>query len=409
MKPIITHFTDTDLYKLTMCCAIVNCFPRAMVRYRFVDRNNTVYPKGFGKLVEEQVAYLEDLRFTEEEEAFMKEKCYYIPTWFYTYLHGYRFRKEWVKVFQDDAGHLSIDIEGYWHDTVLLEVMLLSIVSELHHTLTGELDKIDLEEYYTLSYEKARRMLSAGLIVSEFGTRRRFSLDVEEQAVRAFIAADRDLRKELGESYKGSFPGTSNVWLAYKYDVLPIGTMAHEFISAIAGMYGPQEANHIAMDMWQKTFIGSLGIFLYDTYGFNAFSANFSEHFARVFAGLRVDSGDNLEQLEKICNKYRELGLDPSTKQVVFSNALSEEAAIALHNAVNGRVHDSYGIGTSISADGARWGILPSNIVIKLLGVKMTEKREWNKTCKMSEDFGKVTGDKDVISVFNYLLHRHCE
>ena len=394
MKPIITHFTDTDLYKLTMCCAIVNCYPRAMVRYSFVDRNNTVYPEGFGKLVEEQVAYLEDLRFTEEEEAFMREKCYYIPTWFYTYLHGFRFRKEWVKVFQDEAGHLSINIEGYWHDT------------ELHHTLTGELEKIDLEEYYNLSYEKARRMLSAGLIVSEFGTRRRFSLDVEEQAVRAFIAADRDLRKELGDAYKGSFPGTSNVWLAYKYGVLPIGTMAHEFISAIAGMYGPQEANHIAMDMWQKTFIGSLGIFLYDTYGFNAFSANFSEHFARVFAGLRVDSGDNLEQLEKICNKYRELGLDPSTKQVVFSNALSEEAAISLHKAVNGRVHDSYGIGTSISADGARWGILPSNIVIKLLGVKMTEKREWNKTCKMSEDFGKVTGDEDVISVFNYLLHR---
>ena len=296
MKPIITHFTDTDLYKLTMCCAIVNCYPRAMVRYSFVDRNNTVYPEGFGKLVEEQVAYLEDLRFTEEEEAFMREKCYYIPTWFYTYLHGFRFRKEWVKVFQDEAGHLSINIEGYWHDTVLLEVMLLSIVSELHHTLTGELEKIDLEEYYNLSYEKARRMLSAGLIVSEFGTRRRFSLDVEEQAVRAFIAADRDLRKELGDAYKGSFPGTSNVWLAYKYGVLPIGTMAHEFISAIAGMYGPQEANHIAMDMWQKTFIGSLGIFLYDTYGFNAFSANFSEHFARVVAGLRVDSGDHLEQ-----------------------------------------------------------------------------------------------------------------
>lgn len=406
MNPIITHFTDTDLYKLTMCCAIVNCYPRAMVRYRFVDRNDTVYPAGFGTLVEEQIAYLEDLRFTEEEEQFMRQRCYYIPTWFYTYLHGFRFKKDWVKVSQDAEGHLHIDIEGYWHDTVLLEVMILSIVSELHHTLTGELQKIDLQEYYNLSYAKARRMLSEGLVVSEFGTRRRFSLAVQDQAVRAFIDADRDLRKELGEDYKGGFPGTSNVWLAYKYNVVPIGTMAHEFVSAIAGMYGPQEANHIAMDMWQKTFIGSLGIFLYDTYGFDAFSANFSEHFARVFAGLRVDSGDNLEQLEKICRKYRELGLDPSTKQVVFSNALSEQTAIQLHRAVAGRVHDSYGIGTSIAADGALWGIQPSNIVIKLLGVKMTEKRLWNKTCKMSEDFGKVTGDDDIIRVFNFLLHR---
>lgn len=406
MKPIIEHFTDTDLYKLTMCCAIVNCYPRAMVRYRFVDRNDTVYPEGFGALVSEQIAYLEDLRFTKEEETFMRERCYYIPTWFYTYLHGFRFHKEWVRVEQDAEGHLHIDIEGYWHDTVLLEVMILSIVSELHHCIMGSLEKIDLKEYYDLSYAKARRMLSEGLVVSEFGTRRRFSLAVQEEAVKAFIAADNDLRNELGDKYTGSFPGTSNVWLAYKYDVLPIGTMAHEFVSAIAGMYGPQEANHIAMDMWQKTFIGSLGIFLYDTYGFNAFSANFSEHFARVFAGLRVDSGDNLEQLEKICNKYRELGLDPATKQVVFSNALSEESAIALHRAVAGRVHDSYGIGTSISADGSRWGILPSNIVIKLLGVKMTEKRLWNKTCKMSEDYGKVTGDDDILKVFNFLLHR---
>ena len=406
MKPIIEHFTDTDLYKLTMCCAIVNCYPRAMVRYRFVDRNDTVYPEGFGALVSEQIAYLEDLRFTKEEETFMRERCYYIPTWFYTYLHGFRFHKEWVRVEQDAEGHLHIDIEGYWHDTVLLEVMILSIVSELHHCIMGSLEKIDLKEYYDLSYAKARRMLSEGLVVSEFGTRRRFSLAVQEEAVKAFIAADNDLRNELGDKYTGSFPGTSNVWLAYKYDVLPIGTMAHEFVSAIAGMYGPQEANHIAMDMWQKTFIGSLGIFLYDTYGFNAFSANFSEHFARVFAGLRVDSGDNLEQLEKICNKYRELGLDPATKQVVFSNALSEESAIALHRAVAGRVHDSYGIGTSISADGSHWGILPSNIVIKLLGVKMTEKRLWNKTCKMSEDYGKVTGDDDILKVFNFLLHR---
>lgn len=406
MEPIITHFTDTDLYKLTMSCAIVNCYPRAMARYHFVDRNNTVYPEGFGELVKEQIKYLEDLHFTEEEEAYMKQKCYYIPVWFYTYLKGFRFKSEWVTVEQDSDGHLHIDFEGYWHDTVLLEVMVLAIVSELHHRVTGDLDKIDLDEYYRISYDKAYRMLKAGLAVSEFGTRRRFSLQTEEIAVRAFIDAHNDLKKELGSEYKGNFPGTSNVHLAIKYNVIPIGTMAHEFVSAIAGLYGPLEANHFAMDMWQKTFIGSLGIFLYDTYGFNAFADNFSEHFARVFAGLRVDSGDNLEQLDKICNKYRELGIDPSQKQVVFSNALNADTAIALHKAVNGRVQDSYGIGTALSADGSAWDIKPSNIVIKLLGIKMTEKREWSKTCKMSEDYGKVTGDEDIIKAFNFLLHR---
>lgn len=398
MKPIITHFTDTDLYKLTMCCAILNCFPRAMVRYQFVDRNNTVYPKGFDELLKEQIKYLEDLRFTDEEEAFMKKKCYYIPNWFYTYLKGFRYSANWVTVNQDEEGHLHISFEGYWHDTVLLEVQILAIISELYHNLNGDNAKIDYDEYYKISYEKAEKMLSNGLTVSEFGLRRRLSLQAEEVVIKAFIEAAKT-------NTQGKFPGTSNVYLAMKYGLTPIGTMAHEFVSAIAGMYGPQEANHIAMDMWQKTFIGSLGIFLYDTYTFKSFSNNFSEHFARVFSGLRVDSGDNLEQTDKIVAKYTELGIDARTKQVVYSNALNTDQAIALHHAVKDRIIDSYGIGTHLTADGSHWGIQHNNIVIKLVEVKMTEKREWNCTCKMSEDAGKVTGNEHTIRIFKDLLH----
>ena len=127
MKPIITHFTDTDLYKLTMCCAILNCFPRAVVKYQFVDRNGTKYPAGFADELKRQIKYLEDLRFTKEEEEFMSRKCYYLPTWFYTYLRGFRYDSTWVKnVEQDEEGHLSLEIEGYWHQTVLLEVQILA-------------------------------------------------------------------------------------------------------------------------------------------------------------------------------------------------------------------------------------------------------------------------------------------
>ena len=399
MKPIITHFTDDDLYKFSMCCAILNCYPRAMVRYQFVDRNNTVYPKGFADLVKEQVKYLEDLRFTDEEQAFMERKCTYIPRWFYTYLKGFRYNADWVKVSQDAEGHLSISFEGYWHETVLLEVKVLAIVSELFHILKGDIEKVDYDAYYRKSYEKAKRMIENGLLVADFGCRRRLSHDAEDAAVRGFIDANRDVKGP------GKFTGSSTVWFAMKYDLQPIGTMAHEFISAIAGMYGPQEANNIAMDMWQKTFIGSLGIFLYDTYGFDAFSDNFSEHFARVFSGLRVDSGDNLEQLEKICEKYKSFGIDPASKQVVFSNAPDTERAIALHKAVNGRVQDSYGIGTHITCDFRDLGIEPANMVIKLVASKITEKRHWNDTCKMSEDKGKYTGKPETFAMFKKLLH----
>ena len=399
MKPIITHFTDDDLYKFSMCCAIINCYPRAMVRYKFVDRNNTVYPKGFDELLREQVKYLEDLRFTDEEQAFMERKCYYMPRWFFTYLKGFRYSADWVHVSQDEEGHLSVEFEGYWHQTVLLEVKVLAIISELYHIVNGDIDKVNYNDYYELTYKKAVRMLEGGLKVADFGCRRRLSHDAEDAAVRAFIAASKDVKGP------GVFTGTSTVWFAMKYDVQPIGTMAHEFVSSIAGMYGPQEANHIAMDMWQKTFIGSLGIFLYDTYGFKAFSDNFSEHYARVFAGLRVDSGDNLEQLEKICAKYKEFAIDPTTKQVVFSNALDTDRAIALHKAVNGRVQDSYGIGTHITCDFGHLGIQPMNIVIKLVASKITERRDWNDTCKMSEDKGKYTGKPETFEMYKKLLH----
>ena len=399
MAPIITHFTDDDLYKFSMCCAILNCYPRAMVRYRFVDRNNTVYPKGFDALVREQVKYLEDLRFTDEEQAYMERRCYYIPHWFYTYLKGFRYKADWVTVEQDEEGHLHIGFEGYWHQTVLLEVKVLAIVSELYHIVSGDIDKVDYDAYYRKSYDKAVRMLEGGLKVADFGCRRRLSHEAEDAVVRAFHDASQAVKGP------GVFTGSSTVWFAMKYDVTPIGTMAHEFISSIAGMYGPQEANHIAMDMWQKTFIGSLGIFLYDTFGFEAFSHNFSEHFARVFSGLRVDSGDNLEQLEKICAKYREFGIDPASKQVVFSNALDTDRALALHKAVGGRVQDSYGIGTHLTCDFGELGIQPMNIVIKLVASKITEKREWSPTCKMSEDKGKYTGDKETFEIFKKLLH----
>ncbi len=401
MEPIITHFTDTDLYKLTMCCAILNCYPRAVVKYQFVDRNHTSYPKGFAEELRKQINYLEDLRFTNEEQEYMTQKCYFIPSWFYTYLKGVRYDASCVNIGQDEEGHLTLDFEGYWHQTVLLEVQILAIISELYHIMTGNIEKVDMNDYYTLSYNKAVRMLENGLVVTDFGTRRRMSFDAEETAIKAFMAAANDVDPATG----GKFVGTSNVYLAMKYKITPIGTMAHEWIAGIAGMFGPQEANNIAMDMWQKTYIGSLGIFLYDTFGFKAFADNFSEHFARVFGGLRVDSGDELEQVEKIIGKYTELGIDYRTKQIIFSNALDTERAIDLHNKVKDRCIDSYGIGTHITCDSKPWGFSPMNIVIKLTQIKITEKREFNDTCKMSEDLGKYTGKPETVKIFKTLLH----
>lgn len=398
MKQIITHFTDDDLYKMSMCCAVIDNFPRAQVKYEFVDRNHTVYPEGFADELNRQIAALEEVVITDEEVDFMRRKCYFIPDWFYRYLRGYRFSRHWVKAWQEEEGYLHIEFEGNWSDTILLEVKVLAIISELYYIMTGQTDKLDYEVCYKKSYAKAERLLDAGCIYSDFGTRRRASLEAEDTVVRAM----KDCQNS--REWPGRFVGTSNVYLAMKHDLLPVGTMAHEFICAIGGMYGPQMANHMAMNAWRNTFRGALGTYLYDSFGWDIFSMNFSEDFANLFKGLRVDSGDNYEQLQKIVAKYKSLGIDSRTKQVIFSNALDTDRAIEIQQYAKELCQPSFGIGTHFTNDFE--GIKPMNIVIKLVAAKITESwRFYNDTCKLSEDKGKHTGKPEVIQRFKDAIH----
>ncbi|MBJ2167723.1 MAG: nicotinate phosphoribosyltransferase [Muribaculaceae bacterium] len=398
MRQIITHFTDDDLYKFTMCCAVIDNYPRAQVKYSFVDRAGTCYPPGFGSELQRQVALLEGVVVTEDEIEYMKRRCPYIPVWFYTFLKGFRYDRRQVEVRQDDEGRLSVAFEGPWSSTILLEVKVLAIISELYYEMTGQAGQLDYNGHYLRSKEKAQRLIDAGCYFSDFGTRRRASFEAQDTSVRAMA--------EYGavSSGPGRFTGTSNVYLAMKYDLKPIGTMAHELICALAGIYGPQMANYIAMRTWSSTFRGALGTFLYDTYGWDIFSLNFSEDYANMFKGLRVDSGDNYAELDKIVAKYRSLGIDPSSKQVVFSNALDTDAAIALQRYAAGKCLPSYGIGTHFTNDFP--GVKPLNIVIKLFAAKITESWTfYNDTCKLSEDAGKYTGRPEVVRRFKEALH----
>lgn len=398
MRQIIRHFTDDDLYKFTMCCAVIDNFPRTQVRYRFSDRDHTVYPHGFADALREQIAMLESVIITDEEIDFMRRRCNYIPNWFYSYLKGFRYDSRWVTVGQDDEGHLSVEFEGAWSDTIFLEVKVLAIISELYYMMTGQAGGIDYEAHRGRSAEKARRLIESGCTFSDFGTRRRASFEAQDVTVSAM--------KECAArtAGPGRFIGTSNVYLAMKHDLTPVGTMAHELICAIAGMFGPQMANHLAMDAWARTYRGALGTFLYDTYGWRIFSLNFSEDYANMFKGLRVDSGDNCRELDLIVGKYRSLNIDPATKQVIFSNGLNVDEAIAIQRYAEGKCQPSFGIGTHFTNDFP--GIRPRNIVIKLLAVKITESWPFYcDTCKLSEDTGKYTGDPATVRRFLEALH----
>lgn len=398
MKQIIKHFTDDDLYKFTMCCAVIDNYPRTQVKYTFVDRDETVYPEGFDKELEAQIKMLENVIITDEEIAFMHSRCSYIPDWFYSYLKGFRYDSRCVTVRQDSEGHLSIGLEGNWSHTILFEVKILAIVSELYYIMTGKDKSFNYDDYYRISYHKATRLIKGECVFSDMGTRRRASFEAQDTAIRAM--------KECNESLRGPgrFAGTSNVYFAMKYNLTPIGTMAHEFICAIAGMYGPLMANYLGMEAWSRTYRGALGTFLYDTYGWKIFSLNFSEDYANMFKGLRIDSGDNHEQLNLIINKYRSFKIDPRTKQIIFSNGLNTSEAIELQRFAANKCIPSFGIGTHFTNDFP--GVKPMNIVIKLTAVKITESWTfYSDTCKLSEDKGKYTGRPQTVRRFMETLH----
>ena len=387
MKQIVTHFTDNDLYTFTCQYYILETYPRSEVEYTFFDRNGTVYPKGFDKMLREQFDAMAGVIVTQEELDYMRRTCYFLPLWYFTFLKGYRFNPAEVSVNQDEEGHLAITVRGKWFSTIMWEMPILSTISELMHILRGDVRSYDPALEEKKAREKARQIFAGGLVLGDMGTRRRFSFDHHEMVVRVM--------KEVFDSapWPGSFTGTSNVWLACKYGTKCLGTMSHQLISFEETVSGVFECNFNVMKKFSDVYDGDNGIYLYDCFGDKVFFGNLSKRMAMMYKGLRVDSGREEDQLEKIIDKYKSLGIDPATKQVCFSNGLNIDRALEIHRYCAGRVQDSYGVGTFLTCDVA--GSSPMNIVVKLTRGRITELREWHDCVKLSCDKGKTLGNPD--------------
>ena len=387
MRPIVNHFTDNDLYTFTCQYYILETYPRAEVEYSFFDRNHQKYPAGFAALLQEQVDHMKDVVITDEEVEYMKNKCIFLPLWYFTFLKGYRFNPREVTISQDEEGYLDIKVKGKWFSTIMWEMPLLSSISEIMHELRGDLAKYNPALEEQRSREKMEKIFGSGLVLGDMGTRRRMSFDHQDMVIRVM--------KEVWESrtdWPGKFTGTSNVWLAMKYNLVPLGTMSHQLISFEENVSGVFECNFNVMKKFSDVYDGDNGIFLYDCFGDKVFFSNLSKRMAMMYKGLRVDSGDEFEQTEKIIAKYQELGIDPATKQVCYSNGLNIDKAIEIHKYVNGRVQDSYGVGTFLTCDVT--DVDPMNIVIKLTRGRITEKRAWHDCVKLSCNVTKTLGNE---------------
>ena len=204
--------------------------------------------------------------------------------------------------------HLHITVTDYLYKVTLYEVPILAIISELRNRVLG--NNCDMSEVIKKLEPKLRLSNVAGIKFSEFGTRRRFSYNVQDEVVSAI--------KE-GSIY---CTGTSNCYLAMKYEMPMMGTHPHEWFMFHGAMYGYKQANYMALENWVNVYDGDLGIALSDTYTSEVFMKNLSRKQAKLFDGVRCDSGDEFKFINSMIARYKELGVDPTTKTIVFSNAL---------------------------------------------------------------------------------------
>ncbi len=383
---IIKHLTDNDLYKFTTMYAIQKLYPHAKVKYEFINRGKTPFPEGFDEKLKAEVERMAQLSLSSEEENFLKTKCYFFDPVFIDFLKGYRFNPDEVDIRLND-GKLDISISGYWYRTVLWEVPLMAIVSEFYFKETGH-QPLEVEER---AQHKGKTLAGIKASYSEFGTRRRFSFDVQDRVV-----------KTLKDYSDGYFNGTSNVYLAMKHHLKPIGTHPHEWFMYHAAHFGYRQANYISLKSWTTVYRGSLGIALTDTFTTDNFFDNFDLKYAKLFDGLRWDSGDAIEFTQKALDYYKKQNIDSTTKTIVYSDSLNLDKIKQIKEFTTGKIRDAYGIGTYFTND---VGAKPLNIVIKMVAAATDENNSLQPTVKLSDVAGKNTGDEAEIALCKKVLN----
>ncbi len=378
--PIITHLTDTDLYKFTMQQAVLHQFPAPEAEYEFRCRTKDVDLRPLERELEVELEHLCALQFTDQELTYLG-RLRYLSCDYIEFLRIFKLRRAFVDI--DVRGEqLAIRIKGPMLHIMPFEVYLLAIINELYfRQFDAEASRREglrrLDEKITKVGEHFKDVPGQGLgsfRLSDFGTRRRFSREWHGTVVRTFI-----------ERLPDYFTGTSNVYLAMTQGITPLGTMAHEYLQAHQALQYPLvDSQKAALESWVKEYRGDLGIALTDVIGIDAFIRDFDLYFAKLYDGVRHDSGDPRVWGDRMIEHYRSLRINPLTKTLVFSDALTMDKALALHAYFAGRANTAFGIGTHLTND---TGPAAINIVIKQ--VRLNGKP----TAKLSDSQGKTMCD----------------
>ena len=363
LEQIITSLLETDLYKFSMGQAIYHQFPSYTTTWTFKCRNKDVHFTD--EMVEEikrQLRLYCDLRFNEVELEYLRS-IKWIQDSYVDFLRLWQPRFEDFTITTDAECGLGIETSGTWLNTSMYEIPTLAIVNEVYFRMQYDYDDLleSFKERLDKKFEDVRSNRYNLGTFSEFGLRRRLSRQAQELAVEKFS----HLHDGKDTQCKSNFIGTSNVYLAMKFGITPVGTMAHEWIMCTGQgnhKHNPAYSNWYALDAWVREYGVLNGIALTDTITTDCFLRDFQLTYATLFSGVRHDSADPIEWGEKMIEHYKALDIDPMTKTLLFSDSLNFEKAAAIADHFKGKAKVAFGIGTYIAND---TNVPALNIVMK--------------------------------------------
>lgn len=358
MNRVITSLLETDCYKFSMGQAIYHHFSDYKTTWTFKCRNQNVhFTKEMVEEIVNQIKLYCDLSFTEEELDYLNS-IRWIKGSYVDFLRLWRPRYEDFTIGTDSPCGLTIETRGTWLNTSMYEIPTLAIVNEVYFRMAYDYEKL-MESFKNRLNAKVEKLKDGTYRLgsfSEFGVRRRLSAQAQDFAVKTLSEA----------SYKeSSFAGTSNVYLAKKYNVTAVGTMAHEWIMCVGQgdhKHNPAYSNWFALNAWIEEYGVLNGTALTDTITTDCFLKDFRLTFSTLFSGVRHDSGDPLVWGDKMIAHYKSLGIDPKTKTLLFSDSLNFEKATKIYDYFKGKTRTAFGIGTYIAND---TDAEPLNIVMK--------------------------------------------
>lgn len=382
---IIQSLLDTDLYKLTMMQGVLHLYPGAQAQYRFKCRNPDI---DLARLIDDisaEIDHLCSLRLRRDELDYLRGLRYIKPD-FVDFLELFQLQRRHVRLSlsRELAGEIELTIDGPWLHTILFEVPILAIISEVWMRHAGATDFVEGERRLRDKLALLNAPQYADCTITDFGTRRRYSRQWHERLIP--LAMDM-----LGPQ----FAGTSNVMLAMRHGLTPHGTMAHEWLQAHQAL-GPRllDSQKVAFEAWAQEYRGDLGIALSDIVGLDAFLRDFDRYFCKLFDGMRHDSGDPVVWGERVIAHLEHFRLDPSTQTLVFSDGLDIPTVLRLYDHFKGRVKPAFGIGTNLTND---LGPKALSIVLKMV------RCNGQPVAKISDSPGK--GMCDDAGYLRYLRH----